>query len=937
MVKKYQKGGPKLTSLPVTTGNYIVTATDINSNAGANVKSLTPLQAYDFQRSIEKRKLQKKNEDILAQEKKKISANKTLKNGTVVSALLGQDHSGAKTKPIMIGNYNLANNPVIRTANGVVQTLAGNQPSVSALNNNDSYSTRQILDAGSTNVEGAYNTGNGVIDFLNPLNIANGVVQSWASAPLEAQQSNSYLPYAAAAGNTYLAAGLPGTGKLLRYAAPEMMNTVDAAKRLYGRKLSKSYNNFTTNTGEVIDNLGNRYLPNAYKLNPWAFKPQEGMMYRGIGEEGMKDALESGVFRPASRSGKKAATFLDDAGNQISLKKSFDKTYYSPDFRIADRYGKGYIAEVPANSADFSRRYNKDWSWLTNKEIPINEGRILQKDWLKGYKEVPKELPSFSNVDFSKYLTQEEAVTARAERMLSQKNKWVGQPENLTYKFENALQNHNPSSSYPASKLGRNTGNSTEISSNANLSEANKARVAAHETGHYYRPLKNEGDQWNNSFNWDKIKGKNINSTDRDIRMAKEYLSGKGYYKSRSSQYGDEIRERAAQLKDYIAQKNNIPLNKNFEITESQLNDAIKNYVKDTGLDNSMSQMLGALTNKKEFLKNMNKYALGTLPIGIGVSALNQKQEGGMVNDNNGYLISNLHNFTPKKIIKSNHITTQGMAFPIKANGVPLYPNTGDYIFPTNRVVELPMFQGGGPILNNRSMLFNQMPNLTFLPLDRSREYYLNNKGKKVSENKIGIGDERGEWVIPTTINGMQLSEQDAIDHFYQTGEHMGGPYETIDESNKSAESRTRAYNGLSALENYKNGGIPDRYKKQGFTRVGQEKDSTRPGKKWMVLAKKGDSYKVVHGGDSSMQDYTQHHDNQRKKNFWNRMGHTSDKFSPRYWHKRLGKWEEGGIVDTYKQGGINIMHNGQPMYKTLDGRIVKRGLWSNTYLNNKK
>ena len=249
-------------------------------------------------------------------------------------------------------------------------------------------------------------------------------------------------------------------------------------------------------------------------------------------------------------------------------------------------------------------------------------------------------------------------------------------------------------------------------------------------------------------------------------------------------------------------------------------------------------------------------------------------------------------------------------------------------------------YQQGGPILNNRSMLFNQMPNPTFLPLDRSRKYYLDNKRKRVSETKIGIGDERGEWVIPTTINGVQLSEQDAVDHFYQTGEHMGGPYETIDESNKSAESRTRAYNGLSALEDYKNGGIPDRYKKQGFTRVGQEKNSTRPGKKWMVLAKKGDAYKVVHGGDSSMQDYTQHHDNQRKKNFWNRMGHTSDKFSPRYWHQRLGKWEEGGTVnnlDSYKQGGYNIIHNGQPMYKTLDGRIVKRGLWSNTYLNNKK
>lgn len=80
-------------------------------------------------------------------------------------------------------------------------------------------------------------------------------------------------------------------------------------------------------------------------------------------------------------------------------------------------------------------------------------------------------------------------------------------------------------------------------------------------------------------------------------------------------------------------------------------------------------------------------------------------QQGGNINDNNGYLTSNLHNFTPKKIINSNHITTQGMAFPIKANNTILHPNTGDYIFNTNKVIETPMltrnyrptFQMGGP------------------------------------------------------------------------------------------------------------------------------------------------------------------------------------------------------------------------------------------------
>jgi hypothetical protein len=90
--------------------------------------------------------------------------------------------------------------------------------------------------------------------------------------------------------------------------------------------------------------------------------------------------------------------------------------------------------------------------------------------------------------------------------------------------------------------------------------------------------------------------------------------------------------------------------------------------------------------------------------------------------------------------------------------------------------------------------------------------------------------------------------------------------------------------------------GIPERYKKQGFSKVGQKKKSSRPGKKWMVLAKKGDAYKVVHGGYVGMKDFTQHRDKRRKRRFWTRMGGADsvkarDKFSPLYWHKKFGTW----------------------------------------------
>lgn len=97
---------------------------------------------------------------------------------------------------------------------------------------------------------------------------------------------------------------------------------------------------------------------------------------------------------------------------------------------------------------------------------------------------------------------------------------------------------------------------------------------------------------------------------------------------------------------------------------------------------------------------------------------------------------------------------------------------------------------------------------------------------------------------------------------------------------------------------------IPDRYKAMGFTEVGHMMDSTKPEKKWMVLAKKGDQYKVVHGGQKGMEDFSQHKDEARRRRFWKRMGgedsaQANDPFSPLYWHKKYGTWAGGGVADT--------------------------------------
>jgi len=125
-------------------------------------------------------------------------------------------------------------------------------------------------------------------------------------------------------------------------------------------------------------------LKNAYKLNPYAFKPTEGMMYRGLGKEGMEDALQSGLFRA------KQNVTPTSIGN-FNTTRQFSKAYYTPRFDIADQYGQGYIAEVPRGASDWGKRYGKkEWSQIAQRDIPVTEGKILQKDWLKRYKEVPK-------------------------------------------------------------------------------------------------------------------------------------------------------------------------------------------------------------------------------------------------------------------------------------------------------------------------------------------------------------------------------------------------------------------------------------------------------------------------------------------------------------------------------------------------------------------
>ena len=149
-------------------------------------------------------------------------------------------------------------------------------------------------------------------------------------------------------------------------------------------------------------------------------------------------------------------------------------------------------------------------------------------------------------------------------------------------------------------------------------------------------------------------------------------------------------------------------------------------------------------------------------------------------------------------------------------------------------------------------------------------------------------------------------------------------------------------------MEEMRNGGIPNRYKNMGFNKIGVKKQSNRPGKKWMVLAKKDDKYKVVHGGYKGMKDFTQHRNENRRDRFWNRMGgrnsaKATDPFSPLYWHKRFGTWAEGGepqnegfqalpqevqakIMANMMYGGDMYAMGGMPCYECGGQMKYKKG-----------
>jgi hypothetical protein len=473
----------------------------------------------------------------------------------------------------------------------------------------------------------APNAESNIEDYVNPFLMLGKMGQGIANTPQNIKEGNY--------GQAAIDIGVP-----LATGAIGGLGTKNV-----GQFLNNTFNPLA-GTKDLVNNLGNKYLPNAHKLNPKAFKPNVDAYYRGLGKTGLEDAIEMGYLR-SNKMGK--------FGDDLYLSSSFNEAdHYSnnripwtilDDGSIVDDMSRAsgidtgkYFAEIPKKNVNAKPYHINDTQYITNETISLDKVRFLKEDWLKGYKEIEVPKSNFkSEIDWNNYLTPEQAAIARSERMLAQESKWNVNSNSYTKdKFTNVKDNFEEVFANEVDgnvkSLGVNKLGKAFVFKDNGLTSANQARIAAHEVGHFYRNLADEADEWNSFFDFSKLKSKTNNYLRGKPTAVKKSISNSKIdginLKDRGVPHGDEIRERAAQLKDYIAQKNNIPLNKDFKISSDHLDDAIKNYVKDTGLDNSMSPMLNSLIDKKGFLKQMNKTALSTLPLGvIGTQYLKNQEE----------------------------------------------------------------------------------------------------------------------------------------------------------------------------------------------------------------------------------------------------------------------------------------------------------------------
>lgn len=224
-------------------------------------------------------------------------------------------------------------------------------------------------------------------EWMNPGVMIGNMASDLGSAPLRAQQEDSYMPYATSIGVPLLTGGLEGLGaKTTKQFVSNLANPFN---------IVPGYKSVEKSIGKALGTKEG-LLSNAYKLNPYAFKPNLKMGYRMLGKEGFQDAVETGVLRakpiPNQPSeGISLARNTNRNPNTGKMQGALDRPYFA-DGVIDERYAADYMAAV--NKAENNLvpiATHKGIAPSQAGSIPLENATLYKKDWLQRYKEVPKQ------------------------------------------------------------------------------------------------------------------------------------------------------------------------------------------------------------------------------------------------------------------------------------------------------------------------------------------------------------------------------------------------------------------------------------------------------------------------------------------------------------------------------------------------------------------
>jgi hypothetical protein len=234
-------------------------------------------------------------------------------------------------------------------------------------------------------------------EWMNPGVMIGNMASDLGSAPLRAQQEDSYMPYATSIGVPLLTGGIEGIGA--KTTGQFVSNLVNPLNIVPGYNSAKKAVGKALGTEEGL-------LSNAYKLNPYAERLNDAnKSYRVAGMNALEDFQNTGVLR-SQRILPENATFLDRVAARPTSFPSFQKGYadlnYLPKeggaiFETAlPTFKRGQInpvTGVPIGGRHYAHRVIDPKTGNALREIPASDIRAFgdKPHWLQGYKEIPKQ------------------------------------------------------------------------------------------------------------------------------------------------------------------------------------------------------------------------------------------------------------------------------------------------------------------------------------------------------------------------------------------------------------------------------------------------------------------------------------------------------------------------------------------------------------------